>query len=145
MPRNEPGSLDAPTYVDIVAYILQQNGFPPGTSELKAGELKDIQLTGKEGAEPLPLGALVQAYGCIKEDTANTWVLSNATNAVRTRNPDKSSDTDLKEAEAKVPGSTTYRLVDAAFYHPERIKGRMAEAKGFLVKDSTEGISLTAL
>ena len=131
MPRNNPGSLDKATYVDIVAYILQQNAFPTGGSELKADILKDIQLTGKEGAEPLPAGALVQAYGCMKENPANTWVLTNATNALRTRNPDKSSDADLKAAEAKVPGTANYRLIDAAFYHPERYKGHhMAEAKG---------------
>jgi mono/diheme cytochrome c family protein len=145
MPRNEPGSLESATYVDIIAYILQQNGFPTGASELKADLLKSIQLTGKEGAEPLPAGALVQAYGCIKEEPSNTWLLTYATNAVRTRNPDKSSDSDLKTAEAKLPGKASYRLVDAPFYHPERYRGQMAEAKGFLVSDPSEGISLTTL
>src|SRR5579885_432573 len=49
MPRNEPGSLDSATYVDIISYILQQNGFPSGTSELKADGLKEIQVVGKDG------------------------------------------------------------------------------------------------
>ena len=34
MPRNEPGNLSARGAVDVVAYILQQNGFPAGSSEL---------------------------------------------------------------------------------------------------------------
>jgi hypothetical protein len=34
MPPERPGSLPAQAYTDIVAFILQQNGFPAGTSEL---------------------------------------------------------------------------------------------------------------
>jgi mono/diheme cytochrome c family protein len=145
MPRNDPGSLNTATYLDIVSYILQQNGFPSGESELKSDSLKNIQVTGKEGPEPLPAGALVQTYGCIKEGPANAWTLANATQALRTRNPDKSSDADLKAAEAKTSGSANYRLVDATFYHPERYKDHMVEAKGFLVTDPNEGIGLTSL
>src|ERR1700730_18878492 len=29
MPQNNPGSLDPRTYADIVAYLLEANGFPP--------------------------------------------------------------------------------------------------------------------
>ena len=34
MPKDEPGSLTREKYSDIVAYMLQQNGFPPGEREL---------------------------------------------------------------------------------------------------------------
>jgi cytochrome c len=34
MPRNEPGNLSAGNTVDVIAYILQQNGFPAGGSDL---------------------------------------------------------------------------------------------------------------
>jgi cytochrome c len=34
MPRNEPGNLSARNTVDVIAYILQQNGFPAGPAEL---------------------------------------------------------------------------------------------------------------
>jgi quinoprotein glucose dehydrogenase len=145
MPRNEPGSLDSATYVDIISYVLQQNGFPSGTADLKAESLKDIQITGKDGAEELPNGALVQVYGCVKEDPAKTWIISKASRAIRTRNPDKSSDEDLKAAEAKLPGSASYLLVDATFYHPERYKDHLVEAKGFLAADATHGLNLTSL
>ena len=145
MPRNDPGSLQPATYVDIVAYILQQNGFPAGDGDLNPDILKDIQVIGKDGQQSLPTGALVQAYGCIKEAAGNIWTLTSAMPAVRTRNPDKSSDADLKLAEAKLPGNTIYRLVDAAFYHPERYKDHAAEAKGFLVTNPADGISLTSL
>ena len=49
MPRDEPGSLKDETYVDILTYLLQENGFPAGTSELKmdAAALKAIAIVRK--------------------------------------------------------------------------------------------------
>lgn len=35
MPADKPGRLAASAYVDILAYILQTNGFPAGASELR--------------------------------------------------------------------------------------------------------------
>ena len=35
MPKATPGSLTREAYTDIVAHILQQNGFPPGAKELR--------------------------------------------------------------------------------------------------------------
>ena len=145
MPRNAPGTLETATYLDIVAYILQQNGFPAGVSDLSSDNLKSIQVTGKNGTESLPIGALIQVYGCITENPANAWTLTGATKALRTRNPDKSGDAELKQAEAKLPADAIYRLVDAAFYHPERYKDQMVEVKGFLVADPRDGISVTSL
>jgi hypothetical protein len=145
MPRNAPGTLSTATYLDIVAYILQQNGFPTGVSDLIPDNLKSIQVIGKNGTESLPIGALVQVYGCIRESPANSWTLIRATNAVRTRNPDRSSDADLKQADLKLPADANYRLVDAAFYHPERYKDQLAEVKGFLVADPSDGISVTSI
>src|SRR5437867_471743 len=114
-------------------------------SDLSSDNLKSIQVTGKNGTESLPIGALVQVYGCIKENPVNAWTLAGATKALRTRNPDKSSAADLKQAEAKLPADATYRLVDAAFYHPEHYKDQMAEVKGFLVADPRDGISVTSV
>lgn len=36
MPQNEPGTLTRRTYADIVAYLMQLNGVPAGTSVLTA-------------------------------------------------------------------------------------------------------------
>jgi alcohol dehydrogenase (cytochrome c) len=42
MPPSQPGSLPADTYANIVAYILQVNGFKTGKAPLKAiGESLD--------------------------------------------------------------------------------------------------------
>src|SRR5262245_30474655 len=145
MPRDNPGILKAEMYVDIVTFILQQNSFPAGDNELREDALKTIQIIGKSGAEALPPGALAQTYGCITAGPDNTWLLTRATSLTRTRNPDKSSEEDLKAAQAAPAGSQTFRLLDAAFYHPERHKDERVEAKGFLMKDPSDGLSLTAL
>jgi hypothetical protein len=34
MPEDNPGGLSTNTYLDIMAYILDQNGFPAGEVEL---------------------------------------------------------------------------------------------------------------
>jgi cytochrome c len=34
MPRDEPGSLEGRTVIDVIAFLLQQNSIPPGTEEL---------------------------------------------------------------------------------------------------------------
>jgi hypothetical protein len=36
MPLDAPDSLTAEEYVDILAYILQENGFPAGPQDLRA-------------------------------------------------------------------------------------------------------------
>lgn len=35
MPQSNPGSLSPAAYLDIIAYLLQANNFPPGSGELK--------------------------------------------------------------------------------------------------------------
>jgi mono/diheme cytochrome c family protein len=49
MPRDEPASLMDQTYLDILTYLLQENGFPAGKTELKAdaAALKAIAIVRK--------------------------------------------------------------------------------------------------
>ncbi len=42
MPSDAPGSLEAATYVDLVAYVLEANGFPPGAQELSPDRLRAL-------------------------------------------------------------------------------------------------------
>jgi len=46
MPADQPGSLTPRKSVDILAYILSANGFPPGSTELPAdvAQLKAISI-----------------------------------------------------------------------------------------------------
>jgi mono/diheme cytochrome c family protein len=47
MPQSDPGSLTADQYNQIVAYILQQNGYPAGNEALtpNGAHLKDLDLS----------------------------------------------------------------------------------------------------
>jgi len=48
MPTNAPNSLQATTYLDVLAYILEANGFPAGEAEITADpdRLARILITG---------------------------------------------------------------------------------------------------
>ena len=49
MPADNAGTLGDTAYLDVLAYILQQNSFPAGTEELKpdAALLKGIQIVAR--------------------------------------------------------------------------------------------------
>lgn len=50
MPQDNPGSLKPQAYADLLAYILQLNGLPPGDTELKAASriLRQIVIEGAD-------------------------------------------------------------------------------------------------
>ena len=47
MPQSDPGSLSADQYNQVVAYILQQNGYPAGSDAMSPANshLKDLDLS----------------------------------------------------------------------------------------------------
>ena len=47
MPQSDPGSMKPDEYAAVTAYILQQNGYPAGTTPLARGApaLKDARIT----------------------------------------------------------------------------------------------------
>ena len=50
MPADKPGSMSDESYRDIVAYLLDQNKFPAGTSELaaEAVAMQSIKITAQK-------------------------------------------------------------------------------------------------
>jgi quinoprotein glucose dehydrogenase len=42
MPADDPGSLREAEYVDILAFVIQANGFPSGTRELTVADLPGV-------------------------------------------------------------------------------------------------------
>jgi S-disulfanyl-L-cysteine oxidoreductase SoxD len=50
MPLDHPGSLSDDANTDIVAFMMQSNGFPPGSRDLPADVdvMKTIQITGQK-------------------------------------------------------------------------------------------------
>jgi len=51
MPSDAPGSLDAGTYLDLVAYLLEANGFPSGQQDLDRDRLSALVI---ETSPPRP-------------------------------------------------------------------------------------------
>ena len=128
-----PGALDDGEYLDILAYILEANGFPSGAQELNTGVLSNIRFEGKAGAEPVPDFALVQTVGCLARDSAVIWRVQRATEPVRTRNPNDSSSAELQLAAAQPLGKNTFRILDGSSLKIDLHAGRKVKVKGFLI------------
>ena len=146
MPQLSPGSLKPATFVDIVSYVLQVNGFPAGPNELTVPVLRNVQVTGKDGPGQMPDGALVSVAGCLARSSDGTWALLHAADAFRTMNPNKPGVADLKAAESSPAGTREFHLTDTDFFQPGQHEGKKVEARGFL-KNQPDGprLYLTAL
>ncbi len=143
MPREAADTVaDAPK-LDIMTYILKENGYPAGTTELK----QDAQLMGgiviqpKTGPKPLENGAIVQTVGCLSQSPDKTWILTNAVPLTKTRNGQPSTDAALQAAISRPLGSGTVRLLEV-FPSPDAHKGRRIEAKGLYMTTPSDGINI---
>lgn len=63
--------------LDVLAYLLQENDFPPGATELTedADLLASIKILPKGGLGAPRKGSLVQVIGCLAQGPENDWVL----------------------------------------------------------------------
>lgn len=149
MPRSKPGSLDDQIYIDIIAFLMQENGFPAGGAELTMSGLKDVQIEEKDGPKPLPHGALVQTVGCLTEG-ADSWILARASEPMRTRVPNESTAEELEAAQARPLGRLQFRLRNIEFlgssFKPLSHKGHKMQVKGFIIRQTgRERIDITSM
>jgi mono/diheme cytochrome c family protein len=122
--------------LDIVAYLLQVNGFPAGTTALAADDIESVQIV-KRGAEAAgaPNFSLVQAVGCLTPGQNKRWILTNASEPVATKD-ETATPTTLKVAEAKPLGAQTLELVSVSpSLNPETHKSHKVEVRGLLYRD----------
>jgi S-disulfanyl-L-cysteine oxidoreductase SoxD len=133
MPADAPGSLGDAAYLDIVSYMLQVNAFPAGTTELDGTAIAAVRIEGRNGPEPVPNFALVQVVGCLAE-RAGEWMLADAGEPVRTKDPEPSAGDELKRSGAASLGTGTFRLLNV-YPRPDAYKGHRIEAKGFLIRN----------
>jgi mono/diheme cytochrome c family protein len=134
MPAGAPSSLSDDAYLDIVAYMLQVNAFPSGGTELTAGAIKSIKIEGRNGPEPVPNFALVAVVGCLAQGADAAWMLLNAGEPTRARDPAASKEEELKSAQAVAPGTRKFSLLNV-YPPPDSYKGQKVEAKGLLIRD----------
>lgn len=87
MPFSEDGSLagtlGTPTYVDIVAHILNSNGFPSGSSEMTAASSVGVQIVKKGGPSELPANAFAHVVGCLAKGEGRDWKLTRGSRPAR--------------------------------------------------------------
>jgi mono/diheme cytochrome c family protein len=141
MPRAQ-ARLDDSVYLDVIAYVLQQNGFPAGPGELTGTPeaLARYQIVGTNGPLAAENGQLVSAVGCLARD-AGGWVLTRASTPVRSRSLEQTNAEDLKALETVPAGSSTLRLMAVA-PGADKHEGHRMEAKGLL---SSAGIAAMSL
>ena len=152
MPRGRPQSanpIPAQEYLDIVTYIMKGNGYRTGSSELTTDLIGQVMLVGKNGPQPVPDQSLIVVLGCLSRTPNGGWLVSNATEPVRTRIPDMTTPAELKSASQRSLGSLSFRLTDLEAvpdFVPGDHEGHKMYVKGYLTRQpNAERISLTAM
>jgi len=147
MPPNFGTSIDDQTKLDIVAYILQTNGYPGGPGELTQNgtDLATAQIL-KKGEQALVQNfSLVQTVGCLGRGPDNTWVLTRTSDPLVTRD-DAPSAQSLASAATRPLGTRTFRLLSAKPFSPESHQGHKMEARGLIYSEAgDERLTLTSL
>ncbi len=118
MPADAITSISDAEKLDSVAYILQQNGFPAGNSELSRGADKriGIALSKKSANAPPRAGAVVRTSGCLSQPDGKEWLLTNA---------------------EQVPGDIQNLRLLNIFPDPSAHKGHKVAVMGLFVSDPT--------
>lgn len=132
MPRGAPGSLGDAVYLDIVAHVLRENGFPAGEKELTAEDLSTLQVIPGRAKPPPPVGdfSYVETVGCLTAGPENTWLLTNGSEPVSLT----ASDANRAPVTDRPLGTQVFRLLDAMAYSPESHKGHKMYVRGLLIK-----------
>jgi cytochrome c5 len=133
MPPDGINTIDPGDKRDIVAYVLQQNGFPAGTTELSQdvaamGKLEIERHTGRAAAKT---GSLVHVTGCLTLQGERDWTLTNATEPEKTALP--TGGAAGKAPVAAQSGTRQVALVNV-FPSPTAHRGHTMHATGFLMK-----------
>lgn len=134
MPRGAAASLGDAVYLDIVAYVLQENGFPAGSGELTAEAMSGVQVLPGRPKPPPPVGdfSYVEVVGCLSSGPDDTWLLTSASEPVGLALTGPA----LRETTAtdRPLGIQVFRLLDAMAYDPESLKGKKIYVKGLLIR-----------
>ena len=147
MPPNAPNETTDDAKIDIIAYLLLQNGFPAGRSELRAEaeSLGIIDLVRKGQTNTIPNFALVQVVGCLSQGPNNTWMLTKTSEPALTRDEEPSAAA-LRTAQARPLGAQNFTLVSVVPFKPDTHAGQKMEARGLLYKDQNDArLNLTSL
>jgi hypothetical protein len=136
MPQDAPGTLRQEDYLDVLAYILSENGFPPGARNLAASGLDVIPIAHKPSTvREVPNFALVRVVGCLAQAETNSWMLTRATTPLPTRD-EAATPSSLVDSAATPLGTASIALLDTARFRPQ--PGRRVEVRGLLDKTTAD-------
>jgi hypothetical protein len=147
MPPNFGTIIDVKAKLDIVAFILQSNGFPAGPAELVVGadDLTTAQILKKGQQAAVQNFSLVQTVGCLTKGDGNTWKLARTAEPLSTRE-DAPSAQALQSAASRPLGTRTFLLQSAVPFNPDTHVGEKMEARGLVYVDPVDSrITLTSL
>jgi mono/diheme cytochrome c family protein len=132
MPRGAPASLGDAVYLDIVAHVLRENGFPAGDAELTTEILSGVQVLPGRAKPPPPVGdfSYVDTVGCLTPGPENTWLLTSASEPVGLA-PAAANQAAVTD---RPLGTGEFRLLDAMAYSPEAHKGHKIYVRGLLIR-----------
>jgi mono/diheme cytochrome c family protein len=146
MPPDFQSIIDDGTKADVVAFVLHENGFPAGSSDLSrdAEVLEGIPIV-RQQADVVPNFALVQVAGCLQTGPANRWKLSVATEPTLARAGPVSA-ADVEAARSAARGTAEFQLLNTASFDVSAHGGRTITAKGLLYREPGQSrLTLTAL
>jgi S-disulfanyl-L-cysteine oxidoreductase SoxD len=140
MPRAAPGSLGDDIYLDILAHVLRENGFPPGSGELTADVLSSVRVLPGRAKPPPPVGdfSYVEVVGCLVPGPNDTWVLTSATEPASVVVAPGATPMLPDDLSTRGLGSHTFHLLDAMAYNPQSYKGHKMYVRGLLIKLPSE-------
>lgn len=139
MPPFATSTLDDATKLDVVAFILQSNGFPAARNDLALGDLESIQVVAQGEQLKVQNFARVQVVGCLaRGGDTDKWVLTGASEpAVATDNAPVSSG---------AGGTGRVVLINAGQFNPDAQVGQRVDARGLIYREGGESLlAVTAL
>jgi cytochrome c5 len=135
-PLNKPVSLTRETYLDIVTYLLQANGFPSGDRELDFSNLRAIRIQEKNGPRPLDSFSRVQVVGCLTQFEPGKWQLSQASQPIRIRDVTPPTEDDINAADSL--GELAFDLQNLGFlgreFTPLKHESHTVMVRGVLLR-----------
>jgi cytochrome c5 len=148
MPRDGAGVLADDIKIDVLAFLLEANRFPAGTTALTLDPraLEAIAITSQPGARTaLSNFALVQVVGCLAQGPGGAWLLQRATDPVATRDEEPTA-AQAADAGRRALGVQEVHLVSASGFRPSAARGQKMDARGLLYRDGGQILlNLTSL
>lgn len=140
MPRGAPASMSEGAYLDILAHMLRENGFPAGSRELTSESLEGVEMLATRPKPLPPVGdfSYVEVVGCLSPGADGSWMLTNAIEPDAAAAPGTPQFVSPDTSAARALGTNTYRLLDAFAYAPESKRGQKVYVRGLLIRLPSE-------